>query len=63
MVAGPTAATLATGVTACSIIYQPPGSGLGAGRFGIVSISLAIGDITSGESVNLYQQVSVGNSP
>jgi MSHA biogenesis protein MshO len=61
MVAGTTAATLATGVTACSIIYQPPGSGLGAGRFGIVSISLAV--TQSGESVNLYQQVSVGNSP
>jgi MSHA biogenesis protein MshO len=61
MVAGATAATLATGVTACSIIYQPPGSGLGAGRFGIVSISLAV--TQSGESVNLYQQVSVGNSP
>jgi hypothetical protein len=63
MVAGATAATLATGVptSACSIIYQPPGSGLGAGRFGIVSISLAV--TQSGESVNLYQQVSVGNSP
>jgi MSHA biogenesis protein MshO len=64
MVAGATAATLATGVTTCSILYQPPGSGIfGAGRFGIVSISLAIGDIASGESVNLYQQVSVGNTP
>lgn len=61
MVAGAAAATLATGVTACSIIYQPPGSGLGAGRFGIVSISLAVTQV--GESVNLYQQVSVGNSP
>ena len=61
MASGATAATLATGVTACSIVYQPPGSGFGAGRFGIVSISLAI--TQSGESVNLYQQVSVGNTP
>jgi MSHA biogenesis protein MshO len=65
MVAGATAATLATGVSdsECSMVYQPPGSGLGAGRFGIVSISLTIKDIPSGESVNLYQQVSVGNTP
>jgi MSHA biogenesis protein MshO len=59
--ASATVATLATGVSTCSMRYQPPGSGLGAGRFGIVSISLAV--TQSGESVNLYQQVSVGNSP
>lgn len=61
MASGATAATLATGVSTCSMRYQPPGSGLGAGRFGVVSISLAV--TQSGESVNLYQQVSVGNSP
>ena len=61
MIAGATAATLATGVSACSIVYQPPGSGVGGGRFGIVSISLAVTQV--GESVNLYQQVSVGSTP
>lgn len=61
MVAGAAAATLATGVSSCSIVYQAPGSGLGGGRFGIVSISLAV--TQAGESVNLYQQVSVGSTP
>lgn len=61
MVAGATAAVLATHVSACSISYQPPGSGTGSGRFGIVSISLALTELS--ETVNLYHQVHVDNSP
>ena len=61
MTAGATAAILASHVSSCSILYQPPGSGSGAGRFGIVSISLAATE--SGETVNLYHQVHVDNTP
>ena len=61
MASGATAATLATNVTSCSIKYEPPGTGAGGGRFGIVSISLAM--TQSGESVNLYHQVKVDNTP
>ena len=56
-----TPAILASQVSACSIKYEPPGSGSGAGRFGIVSISLTA--TRSGESVNLYHQVHVDNTP
>jgi len=52
---------LARNISACSISYQPPGSGSGSGRFGIVSISLAATE--SGETVNLYDQVHVDNTP
>lgn len=45
----------------CSLKYEPPGSGSGAGRFGIVSISLSASQ--SGEAVNLYHQVHVDNTP
>lgn len=60
MTSGATEATLATNVT-CSIRYVPPGTGTGVGRFGIVSISLAM--TQAGESVNLYHQVKVDNTP
>ena len=52
---------LARNVSACSLKYEPPGSGLGAGRFGIVSISLTASQ--AGETVNLYHQVNVDNTP
>lgn len=61
MTSGATAATLATNVTSCSIKYVPPGTGTGVGRFGIVSISL--GMTQADESVNLYHQVKVDNTP
>lgn len=61
MTSGATAATLATNVTSCSIMYVPPGTGTGVGRFGIVSISL--GMTQADESVNLYHQVKVDNTP
>ena len=52
---------LARNVSACSLKYEPPGSGSGAGRFGMVSISLTASQ--SGEAVNLYHQVHVDNTP
>jgi len=61
MVAGATAATLATSVGACSLRYEAPGSGSGSGRFGLVSISL--GMTQSGETVSLYHQVHVDSTP
>ena len=55
----PTAsAILASSVSSCSILYD---STSGTGRFGIVSVSLKL--TQSGESVNLYHQVHVDNSP
>ena len=45
----------------CSLKYEPPGSGSGAGRFGIVSISLSASQ--AGEAVSLYHQVHVDNTP
>lgn len=62
MVSGATVATLVESVSACSIRYEPPGSGTGAtGRFGIVAISLEISQ--SGEAVRIYHQVRVDNTP
>lgn len=62
MAASPaTAATLAKNITTCSLKYEPPGSGTGLSRFGIVSISLEINQ--SGESVKLYHQIHVDNTP
>jgi MSHA biogenesis protein MshO len=61
MAAGATAATLATNVSTCSLKYEAPGSGSGSGRFGLVSISL--GMTQSGETVSLYHQVHVDNTP
>ena len=61
MAAGATAAILASQISNCSIKYEPPGSGSGGGRFGLVSISL--GATRSGETVNLYDQVHVDNTP
>lgn len=61
MVSGATAATLAKNITTCSFKYEPPGSSTGLSRFGIASISLEID--RSGESVKLYHQVHVDNTP
>ncbi len=61
MTAGATSATLAKDITACSLKYEPPGSSTGLSRFGIVSISLEM--TQSGESVTLYHQVHVDNTP
>jgi len=61
MVSGATAATLATNVGTCSIVYQPPGTGTGSGRQGLVSISLTL--TQGGETVSLYDQVHLDNSP
>lgn len=58
---GASAARLADNVTTCSLRYQPPGSGTGAGRHGIASIALEIAQ--AGESVRLYHQVHVDNTP
>jgi MSHA biogenesis protein MshO len=56
-----TSAILATNVSTCSLKYEAPGSGSGGGRFGLVSISL--GMTQTGESVSLYNQVHVDNTP
>lgn len=62
MVLGATTAVLANHVSACSLTYDPPGSSTpNLSRFGIVSMSLGITD--SGETVNLYDQVHVDNTP
>lgn len=61
MIAGASGARLAQHVTTCSLKYEPPGSGTGLGRSGIVSISLAM--TQAGESVKLYTQVHVDNTP
>lgn len=54
-------ATLAENLSTCSLKYEPPGSGTGAGRHGIVSMTLEI--TQAGESVRLYHQVHVDNTP
>jgi MSHA biogenesis protein MshO len=61
MAAGTTATTLANNLSTCSLKYEPPGSGGGSGRFGIVSIFLGL--TQSGETVSLYHQVHVDNAP
>jgi len=61
MTTAATAATLAKNITTCSLKYEPPGSGTGLSRFGIVSISLEINQ--SGEGVKLYHQIHVDNTP
>lgn len=55
--------TLASHIGTCSILYDPPGSSTGLSRFGIVSILLGVRDPVSGETVFLYQQVHVDNTP
>ena len=62
-VAPASTAVLATNVGQCSLTYDPPGVSTGLSRFGIVSMSLQINDPASGESVNLYDQVHVDNTP
>lgn len=61
MVAGAAAATLATNVATCSLSYDPPGVSTALSRFGIVSISLGIS--VAGETVSLYEQIHVDNTP
>jgi MSHA biogenesis protein MshO len=61
MIADAAIAILANNITTCSLHYEPPGSGTGLSRFGIVPISLEINQ--SGESVRLYHQVHVDNTP
>lgn len=62
MTAAPvTSAVLAENVSGCSLQYEAPGSGTGPGRFGIVSIALTL--TQSGESVKLYHQIHVDNTP
>lgn len=56
-------AVLATNVGQCSLTYELPGASTGLSRFGIVSMSLQITDPATGESVNLYDQVHVDNTP
>lgn len=63
MVAGATPAILATNLGACSLRYDPPGVTTALSRFGIVSMSMGITDAASGETVNLYHQVHVDNTP
>lgn len=48
-------------VASCSLKYEPPGSGTGSGRSGMVSIALTI--TQSGESIKLYHQVHIDNTP
>jgi len=61
MALGATVAILAQNVTTCSLNYEPPGSSTGLSRFGIVSISLEM--TQAGESVRLYHQIHVDNTP
>lgn len=63
MVAGAAASTMATNLGACSLVYDQPGASTGLSRFGIVSMTLGITDAASGETVNLYHQVHVDNTP
>ena len=61
MTSGATAATLAENVSSCNIKYEAPGSSTGLSNNGILQVSLTL--TQSGESVNLYQQVHVDNTP
>lgn len=61
MTAGAAQAMLAQHVATCSLKYDPPGSSTGLSRNGIVSISLEMA--LAGESVKLYHQVHVDNTP
>ncbi|MDP4027634.1 MAG: prepilin-type N-terminal cleavage/methylation domain-containing protein [Gallionella sp.] len=61
MAAGATAAILAENVDSCSLKYEPPGSSTGFSMNGILQISLMVTQL--GESVKLYHQVHVDNTP
>ncbi len=61
MTSGAAQAMLAQNVTTCSLHYEPPGSSTGLSRSGLVSISLEMAQ--AGESVKLYNQVHVDNTP
>lgn len=63
MVAGANSAVLANNVGVCSFAYEPPGANTALMRFGIVSVMLGITDLPTGETVNLYHQVHVDNTP
>lgn len=52
---------LATNLSACSLKYEPPGSSTGLSNNGILAISLQI--TQSDESVRIYHQVHVDNTP
>jgi MSHA biogenesis protein MshO len=61
MWAGATESTLATGISSCTLRYEPPGSSTGLGNNGILAFALEITE--ANESVRLYQQIQVNNSP
>ena len=63
MVAGSATAVLTSNLGACSLVYDPPGVSTGLSRFGLVSVTLGITDVPSGETVNIYHQVHVDNTP
>lgn len=63
MAAGAAPAILAQNVTACSLRYEQPGASTGLSRFGIVSISLEMTQPGSNESVRLYSQAHLDNTP
>jgi MSHA biogenesis protein MshO len=54
-------AVMANNLATCSLVYERPGVSTGLSRFGIVSMSIGIS--VSGETVNLYHQVHVENTP
>jgi len=63
MVGGATSSRLAQAANmTCSLKYDPPGSSTGLSDNGILSISLVLGD-AAGESVKLYHQIQVNNTP
>lgn len=61
MASGATAAILAENLDSCSLKYEPPGSSTGFAMNGILQISLTV--TQSDESVRLYHQVHVDNTP
>ncbi len=61
MISGASAATLAENVSPCSFKYEPPGSSTGLSMNGVLQISLTM--TQAGESVKLYHQVHVDNTP
>lgn len=63
MVAGAASSAMLARNVSCSLTYDAPGVSTGLSRFGIVSMSLGITDAASGETVSLYDQVHVDNTP
>lgn len=56
-----TPSVLADNISACSLHYEPPGAAGVNSRNGILAVSLQI--TQEGESVRIYQQVHVDNTP